>query len=32
LIGEGEALSNGQPMAGSEALRKAGIAPLVLEA
>src|SRR3977135_2230103 len=32
LIGEGEAVSNGQRTAGGEALRKAGIAPLVLEA
>ena len=32
LIGEGEAVLNGQRMAGGEALRKAGIAPLELEA
>src|SRR5260370_33555835 len=32
LIGEGEAVFNGQRTAGGEALRKAGIAPLVLEA
>jgi histidine ammonia-lyase len=32
LIGEGEAVLNGQCMAGGEALRKAGIAPLELEA
>jgi histidine ammonia-lyase len=32
LIGEGEALLNGQRVAGGEALQKAGIAPLVLEA
>ena len=32
LIGEGEAAWNGQRMAGGEALRKAGITPLVLEA
>jgi histidine ammonia-lyase len=32
LIGEGEAVLNGQRMPGGEALRKAGIAPLVLEA
>jgi histidine ammonia-lyase len=32
LIGEGEAVFNGQRIAGGEALRKAGIAPLVLEA
>src|SRR6202023_88845 len=32
LIGEGEAVLNGQCMAGAEALRKAGIAPLELEA
>jgi histidine ammonia-lyase len=32
LIGEGEALLHGQRTAGGEALRKAGIAPLVLEA
>jgi histidine ammonia-lyase len=32
VIGEGEAVWNGQRMPGGEALRKAGIAPLVLEA
>src|SRR6202140_41976 len=32
VIGEGEAFWNGQRMPGSEALRKAGIEPLVLEA
>src|SRR3979411_2425683 len=32
LIGEGEAMFNGQRIAGGEALRKASIAPLVLEA
>ena len=32
LIGEGEAVLNGQRMAGGEALREAGIAPLELEA
>jgi histidine ammonia-lyase len=32
LIGEGEVVFNGQRMAGGEALRKAGIAPLELEA
>ena len=32
LIGEGEAMLNGQSLSGGEALRKAGIAPLVLEA
>jgi histidine ammonia-lyase len=32
VIGEGEAVLNGQSMPGGEALRKAGIAPLVLEA
>jgi histidine ammonia-lyase len=32
LIGEGEAVLNGQRMNGGEALRKAGIAPLELEA
>jgi histidine ammonia-lyase len=32
LIGEGEAAWNGQRMAGGEALRKAGITPLLLEA
>jgi histidine ammonia-lyase len=32
LIGEGEAVFHGQRQAGGEALRKAGIAPLVLEA
>jgi histidine ammonia-lyase len=32
LIGEGEAALNGQRIAGSEAMRKAGISPLVLEA
>ena len=32
VIGEGEAESNGQRMPGGEALRKTGIAPLVLEA
>jgi histidine ammonia-lyase len=32
LIGEGDAVLNGQHMTGGEALRKAGIAPLVLEA
>jgi histidine ammonia-lyase len=32
VIGEGEAVLNGQRMPGGEALRKAGIAPLVLEA
>jgi histidine ammonia-lyase len=32
LIGEGEATWNGQRMTGGEALRKAGITPLVLEA
>src|SRR5579872_345765 len=32
LIGEGEAILNGQRMTGGEALRQAGIAPLELEA
>jgi histidine ammonia-lyase len=32
LIGEGEAVWNGQRMTGGEALRKVGITPLVLEA
>jgi histidine ammonia-lyase len=31
-IGEGEAVYKGEPLAGAEAMRRAGIAPLVLEA